>query len=308
MWGRRASLIGFAGGMIASLLCVVLSLRAVSRRSPRALLGAHSIEQPAGVDPTALAAQRADRRAPWRGGGGARWRSDSSGPRRRPARSSAPSAALLTAFLFMLSSLAALARRHARSTATVTWAMSRLGFRGAAFRPARSVLSAALVASAAFIIVSVDAFRRGGGELTQDQASGTGGYVLLAQSEVPIVHDPDTPAGREALVVQSPEFARAGFTRFRSRPGEDVSCLNLYRPGNPTIVAPEALVPRRAPLHLRGLARRDRAGARQSLAAAAPSILGWHRPGDRRRHLAAVRAARGGGRHDDHRHRGRRRR
>ena len=73
--------------------------------------------------------------------------------------------------------------------------MSRLGFRGAAFRPARSVLSAALVASAAFIIVSVDAFRRGGGELTQDQASGTGGYVLLAQSEVPIVHDPDTRGG-----------------------------------------------------------------------------------------------------------------
>jgi putative ABC transport system permease protein len=220
--------------MIASLLCVVLSLRAVSRRSPRALLGAHSIEQPAGVDP------RRSRR-------GAHiaallaLASMAVGFVRPAAQAAAffvAGAALLTAFLFMLSSW--LRSRDASAIAGHgTWAMARLGFRGAAFRPARSVLSAALVASAAFIIVSVDAFRRGGGELTQDQASGTGGYVLLAQSEVPIVHDPDSAAGREALVVQSPAFARAGFTRFRSRPGEDVSCLNLYRPGNPTIVAPE---------------------------------------------------------------------
>jgi hypothetical protein len=35
-------------------------------------------------------------------------------------------------------------------------------------------------------------------------------------------------------------MASAKFTRFRVRPGEDASCLNLYRPTNPTIVAPEA--------------------------------------------------------------------
>jgi hypothetical protein len=145
----------------------------------------------------------------------------------------------LSALLFFLSSWL-----RARDASAISghgpWTVSRLGFRGAAFRPSRSVLSAALVASATFIIVSVDAFRRGGGELTQDPHSGTGGYVLLAQSEVPIVQNPDTQAGREALLVQSPEFARAGFTRFRVRPGEDVSCLNLYRPGTPTIIAPEA--------------------------------------------------------------------
>ena len=85
----RASLIGFAGGMIASLLCVVLSLRAVSRRSPRALLGAHSIEQPAGVDPEAGAAQRAAR-ALCRVAGLALMALGFVRPRRRPAPSSAP--------------------------------------------------------------------------------------------------------------------------------------------------------------------------------------------------------------------------
>ena len=64
--------------------------------------------------------------------------------------------------------------------------------------------------------------------------------MLLAQSEVPIVPNPDTKAGRDALLVQSPELERASFTRFRLRPGNDVSCLNLYRPSSPTIIAPEA--------------------------------------------------------------------
>ena len=47
------------------------------------------------------------------------------------------------------------------------------------------------------------------------------------------------PAGREALVLNAPDFSRIRFTRFRLRPGQDASCLNLYRPTTPTIIAPE---------------------------------------------------------------------
>ena len=42
------------------------------------------------------------------------------------------------------------------------WAVARLGFRNATHRPGRSVLCIALIASASFIIVAVDAFRRDG--------------------------------------------------------------------------------------------------------------------------------------------------
>ena len=148
-------------------------------------------------------------------------------------------AALLASILTFLSSW--LRAHDARVIAgRGAWAVSRLGFRGAAFRPGRSVLSAALIASAAFIIVSVDAFRRGGGELTTEPQSGTGGFALLARSEVPIVHNPNDPAGREGLLIRDPRMNTVRFSRFRVRPGEDASCLNLYRPGNPTIVAPEA--------------------------------------------------------------------
>ena len=233
----RSLLIGFAGGVVASLICVVLSLRSVSRQSPRSLLGAHSLEQP-GVDPKR--ARRSARLSAFFAIAGLALMA--LGFVSRSAQAGAffgASAALLAAFLF------ALARwLRARDAQIISgrggWTVSRLGFRGASFRPARSVLSAALVAAAAFIIVSVDAFRRDGGELTRDTQSGTGGYVLLAQSEVPIVPNPDTKAGRDALLVQSPELERASFTRFRLRPGNDVSCLNLYRPSSPTIIAPEA--------------------------------------------------------------------
>ena len=119
-------------------------------------------------------------------------------------------------------------------------AISRLGFRGAAFRPVRSVLVAALIASAAFIIVAVDAFRRGGGELTADPKAGTGGFALVARSEVPIVYNPNEADGRKDLQLDAvPELADVRFMRFRMRPGDDASCLNLYRPASPTLISPE---------------------------------------------------------------------
>lgn len=235
---RPASLvIGALGGVVASALCVLVSLRAVGRMSPRSLLTAQSLDAPAGIDP-----RRARRN---------RWIAAVSGlmaagllafgfasPSMQAGAFFGAGALLLIGLLFWLSGW--LRARDTRAIeGTGLWAIARLGFRSAAFRPSRSVLSAALIASAAFIIVSVDAFRREGGELTTDPKSGTGGYVLFAESEIPLLHNPNDPSGREALMMQSPELRDVRFTRFRVRPGEDASCLNLYRPTNPTIVAPE---------------------------------------------------------------------
>ncbi|HYK22473.1 MAG TPA: FtsX-like permease family protein, partial [Pyrinomonadaceae bacterium] len=119
------------------------------------------------------------------------------------------------------------------------WSIARLGFRNASYRPGRTVLCITLIASAAFIIVAVDSFRRSGVSAA-DKNSGTGGFPLLAESLVPIVHDANTPAGREALNLNTsePVFKNLSFVSFRVRPGDDTSCLNLYQPRNPKIVAP----------------------------------------------------------------------
>ncbi len=231
---------GVVGGIVAAILCVLVSLRMVGRLSPRVLLHAQSLDAPASDPATETRRARRNRWLSTAGavlalallGVGAFARSMQAGA------FFGAGAALLAAVLLWLAGW--LRARDARPiTGHGGWAVSRLGFRSAAHRPSRSVLSAALIASAAFIIVSVDAFRRDGGALTDDPKSGTGGYVLFAESDVPMLQNPNDRAGREALMIQSPELSRVRFTRFRVRPGEDASCLNLYRPTNPTIIAPE---------------------------------------------------------------------
>jgi ABC-type antimicrobial peptide transport system permease subunit len=105
-----------------------------------------------------------------------------------------------------------------------------LGLRSVQYRPGRSVLCIALIASATFVIASLEAFRRDG------SSAGTGGFPLLANSELPLIQDPSTEAGREALNL--PPLKGVTFVPFRVRPGDDASCLNLYQPRNPRIMAP----------------------------------------------------------------------
>jgi len=111
-----------------------------------------------------------------------------------------------------------------------------LGFRYAAYRPGRSILSIALIASAAFIIVAVDSFRRDGAAST-DRQSGSGGFPLMAESALPLYHDLNSPEGRVNLGLPEDAALPPVFS-FRLRPGDDASCLNLYRPRKPRIVAP----------------------------------------------------------------------
>ena len=127
--------------------------------------------------------------------------------------------------------------------APAQWSVPRVGFRNASYRPGRSVLCIALIASAAFIIVAVDAFRREGGGNVLDRAGGTGGYTLLADALLPIVHDPSTVEGQDELFVadlfeEGEALAGVGLERFRLRPGEDASCLNLYQAKDPRVLAP----------------------------------------------------------------------
>ncbi len=123
------------------------------------------------------------------------------------------------------------------------WPVARMGFRGATTRPGRSALCIALIASAAFIIVSVDAFRRDGGADALDRKSGNGGYPLMAESLLPVVHDLNGERGREELNLNDDRLAGVKITRFRLRPGDDASCLNLYQPRNPRILgAPDGFI------------------------------------------------------------------
>jgi ABC-type lipoprotein release transport system permease subunit len=247
--------LGAAGGIIAALLCVVWTLRGLGKESTRTLLS--GIREIAGQtvklgDGTlgmrarlaqrlyvklssqtigtvlvifalglliAAALQRVNQVAGFFGGG----------------------TLVLAAALCYQS--AWLRRASAKPIAgTGWWSVTRLGFRNATSRPGRSVLCIALIASAAFIIVAVDSFRHRGGPQPTDRKSGSGGFPLLAESLLPLVHNPNTSEGREALNLNENDekspLLGLNFARFRVRPGEDASCLNLYQPRNPKIIAP----------------------------------------------------------------------
>jgi len=111
-----------------------------------------------------------------------------------------------------------------------------LGVRNASHKPGRSALSIALIASAVFLVVALDAFRTPTVSAS-DPKSGAGGFPMIAESQLPLVWNPNTPSGRENLgLANIGDLGKVRFYAFRLRPGEDSSCLNLYEPRTPRVL------------------------------------------------------------------------
>ena len=138
-----------------------------------------------------------------------------------------------------MSAVGAVLRRPSRSVVQGHgWRpLARLAARGASHRPGRSVLSMSVIACATFILIAVNAFRRDQAVIDTNRRSGTGGYTVMVESLLPMVHDPNSAAGREALNLFDLDPAVA-IEPFRLLSGDDASCLNLYQPKNPRILAP----------------------------------------------------------------------
>lgn len=138
-----------------------------------------------------------------------------------------------------------------------TSSVLRLGLRNATYRPGRSVLSTSLIAFATFLIVSLTAFRQEGASMDPARRPGTGGYALVGESVLPVIHNPGIPAGRQELGFPSDAeslFQGVSVTPLRLRPGDDSSCLNLYQPRNPRVLGVPDEVLFRMPLSKEKLA------------------------------------------------------
>jgi ABC-type antimicrobial peptide transport system permease subunit len=138
------------------------------------------------------------------------------------------------------------------------WSIARLGIRNAARHPGRSLLTAGLLAAAAFLIVAVEAFRRRV-DAHEAVARANGGFTLVAESDLPLFRDLNIEEGRSEVTDRlvpiyrdeaggdnvsaerrSKEAAallkQTKIVAFRVQAGDDASCLNLYQPLRPRLL------------------------------------------------------------------------
>jgi hypothetical protein len=116
--------------------------------------------------------------------------------------------------------------------------LARLGARNGSRYPARSVLSAGLIASASFVIVTVAVNRHDVSSQEPSRTSGDGGFRFIAESDVPIY-------GGQLALDRAENSAPIEIIPLRVNPGEDASCLNLYSPTKPTLLgAPPEMIRR----------------------------------------------------------------
>jgi putative ABC transport system permease protein len=148
------------------------------------------------------------------------------------------------------------------------WGVARLGVRNAGRHPVRSLLTAGLLASAAFLIVAVEAFRRHADAAMGGKDSPSGGFALVAESDLPVFQDLNSDKGREEIGDKLRAYFRkktdgdekeaqrrtddaldllkqTTIYSLRVHSGDDASCLNLYEPKRPRLLgAPKALIDR----------------------------------------------------------------
>jgi putative ABC transport system permease protein len=146
---------------------------------------------------------------------------------------SSPALAFGIGASILVSGLAAISLWLRRPRPTHRLTLLGMAARNGAASPGRSLLSVTLVAAACFVLVTVAANRRSEAETE----TGAGGFPLCAESSVPLAADPNRVDGRLALGMTEDEaLAGTSILSLRLVPGDDASCLNLYRPERPRLL------------------------------------------------------------------------
>jgi putative ABC transport system permease protein len=123
-----------------------------------------------------------------------------------------------------------------------------LGVRGCTRRRQRSLAVVALLASGAFIIAAIQAFKLDATRESGLRSSGTGGFAFIGESSLPIVQDLNSKAGRAFFGLDENTLKDVKVVSLRVHDGDDASCLNLNRAQSPRLLGinPQELQDRKA--------------------------------------------------------------
>ena len=147
-------------------------------------------------------------------------------------------------FLWLLTGICVLRvvlRRWSRPSRCGMGSRRQTGFVGLAIRsitrrPSRSLGGVTLLASAAFLLCAIGAFKLEDSAGAGRPESGTGGFGLWARTALPILKDLNAPDGRDFYGISASELEGTSVVAFRVRDGDDASCLNLARAQRPRLL------------------------------------------------------------------------
>jgi ABC-type lipoprotein release transport system permease subunit len=238
---------GYGGALLASVLTILWAVRVLGRVSPRSLLAGATTAETDGAVPSQPRA--------W-----SRWLALGTGlaalalvmagrfvhDQEGQAMTFFGSGSLLLVASLMGVWAWLRGSRHRQLVGHGGHDLARLGVRNAARHPVRSLLTVALLAAAVFVVVAVESFHRAATPDALGAKTGTGGFTLLAESNVPLYQDLNSDDGRAELNFPDAAAATLRDVRvfsFRYRAGEDASCLNLYQPSRPQLLGvPDSVI------------------------------------------------------------------
>jgi hypothetical protein len=113
-------------------------------------------------------------------------------------------------------------------------AIRHLAWRNAGRRPGRAVAVIAVLAAGAFLVLSVEVFRKEPSSGIGARDSGTGGFALLGELATPVYEDLNLLPVRDNLGLPANDQVKV--LAIRVRDGEDASCLNLNRAVQPRVL------------------------------------------------------------------------
>ncbi len=126
-----------------------------------------------------------------------------------------------------------------KDTHAASFQVKTLAARNIRRQSVRSLLIVGMLASTAFLILAIGAFRMDPAGVDANMDAFQGGVGFFTQTDIPVTYSPAVPADRESLGFSQTEETRlAGepIFAFRMRDGDNATCANLYRPQEPVIL------------------------------------------------------------------------
>lgn len=138
---------------------------------------------------------------------------------------------LLIAALMSIYSRLKKPRRISGRESLSGYSLGGLASRNASRHPLRSTMTIGLMATAAFLIIAIAAFR------LQPTEKGTGGFSLIGRSAQPLFRDlRDVRVQADLLGPDANQLTGTTIAPMRLRVGQDASCNNLYQATRPTVL------------------------------------------------------------------------